>query len=75
MSEVEERLMGWCSSPQECVSAVSEDNVDWGGGGRVHNWRNHVPDALQIMWPELSIQARIVAYLCAAASADAEDWD
>jgi len=75
MNEFEEKLIGWCSSPKECASVVDEDEIDWDLGGRVHNWRNHVPDSVQIMWPELSREARIVAFICADASSDAEIWD
>lgn len=51
------------------------DDPQWDRAGRVHDWRNHVADAVKAAWPALSLDARVVAYGCARVAADREAWD
>jgi len=48
---------------------------DWSKGGRVHNWRNHVPDTVQAIWHTFTPTQRRV--LAAAAEYDSgnEQWE
>ncbi len=43
--------------------------------GRVHDWRNYIPEAVRELWPELSEEARLVALLVAEVGANREHWD
>jgi hypothetical protein len=42
---------------------------------RVHDWRSHVGDELQEIWPELTQRERLLIALTAQRGADAEEWD
>jgi hypothetical protein len=50
-------------------------DVDWEGAGRVHDWRNYVPDEVRALWRGLASEARGVAHIIAQDAADAEEWD
>lgn len=50
-------------------------NVDWSSGGRVHNWRRYVPQALRSGWLFLSPTERAIVKIMADAQADNEEWD
>jgi hypothetical protein len=43
--------------------------------GRVHEWRNYVPDEIQALWAQLSDEARGAVYFVAEEAAGREDWD
>jgi hypothetical protein len=47
----------------------------WDEGGRVHNWRRHVPDEVRQLWPHLAPGVRAVLYRWADELADQEEWD
>jgi hypothetical protein len=39
-----------------------------------YDWRNHVPESIQKMWKELTMESRVVAYLVAESEARKETW-
>jgi hypothetical protein len=47
----------------------------WEAAGRVHDWRNHVPEEVRAMWPTLGREGRLGVYYMAQAAASAEEWD
>lgn len=47
----------------------------WDQAGRVHDWRNHIPEEIRGCWGQLSPDARIVAYAFARRLAADEEWD
>lgn len=49
--------------------------VEFAKAGKVHDWRNHVPDELVECWLELTDEARGVAVVFARAAADREEWE
>jgi hypothetical protein len=51
------------------------DAPDFERKGRVHDWRNYVPTALQRNWGELSPETRLAIYAVADMQADAENWE
>lgn len=51
------------------------ENPQWGSTGRVHDWRNYIPDAVQANWERLSLETRLVAYCMAEKQASDEEWD
>lgn len=56
-------------------AAIGEDPFSDPPIGRVHDWRNHVPDEIVEVWGELPPIARAAVYFIAARSAGAENWD
>ena len=42
---------------------------------RVHDWRNYVPEIVQELWPDLSEDAKAIAYLMAEERASSEVWE
>lgn len=57
------------------VPVAEVDDPDWGERDRVHNWRNHVPEDIRLAWATLGPEGRVIAFLCAYAAAEAEEWD
>ena len=51
------------------------EDPKWHDARLVHDWRNHVLEAVVEAWPGLSLDARVVAYLFARTAASAEEWD
>ncbi len=51
------------------------DNPGWNSGGRIHNWKNYVDKEIQIIWPMLTKNERIIIAFYALEKADNEDWD
>ena len=47
----------------------------WSDVGRVHDWRNYIPDAMRERWFMLSPDARVAAYIMATDLAHSEEWD
>jgi hypothetical protein len=48
---------------------------DWEHIGRVHDWRNHVPEVVVDAWDSLPIEAKLVAFATAESEAQAEQWE
>jgi hypothetical protein len=53
----------------------SLDDPQWLKAGRVHDWRNYVPQVIRLRWVELSDEARAVAFVIADVAASREEWD
>lgn len=51
------------------------DNPQWDMANMVHDWRNHVPEWLQVGWGDLSEDARMLAAILAFEAAMNEEWD
>jgi hypothetical protein len=51
------------------------ETPEFDNAGRVHDWRNHVPEEVKEQWDQLSVEARKVAYLAAYNEAEREEWD
>ena len=51
------------------------DAPNWDAAGRVHDWRNHVPDAVRAIWSTFSQAQRVALYCWAQDLAADEDWD
>jgi hypothetical protein len=47
----------------------------WDNIGRVHDWRNYIPDGLAARWDELSVEGRMIAACMAQEQANREEWD
>lgn len=61
------------SEVDRVVAILADPQFD--AAGRVHDWRNHVPEIIRANWRSLCDQARVVAYVIAVQAADAEEWD
>lgn len=65
-----------CAASGGYVSVPDDlGTVDWNGGGRCHNWRTHVPDAIAERWHRLSPDARACVYYMAEQAAGEEQWE
>lgn len=51
------------------------ENPDFQFAEKCHDWRNHVPAIVMQEWPNLSRDAREVAFVMAAKLASREEWD
>lgn len=51
------------------------ENPEWEQSGRVHDWRNYVPEYIRESWPDLCLDARACCFLIACAAANNEVWD
>lgn len=51
------------------------DDPQFAQASRVHEWRNYVPDVVQKLWPQLSLETRIIMYMAAENAASNEEWD
>jgi len=51
------------------------DDPKWSAAGKVHDWRNHVSEGIQKIWPTFNLNQRIALYLAASERAGAEEWD
>lgn len=51
------------------------DKPDFEHKTKVHDWRNHVPSDLQIVWKTLPRIAKICIVIMAEEQASAEEWD
>ncbi len=47
----------------------------WDEAGRVHDWRNHVPEAVQAIWTTFTAEQRAALVDWAEGLADREEWD
>lgn len=55
--------------------AARQDDPHWDEAGKVHDWRNHVPESVRSMWRDLDYRGRCAVALMAMEAADAEEWD
>lgn len=42
---------------------------------KCHNWKNHIPESIEQIWPQLSEETRLVALIMAEEIADREEWE
>lgn len=47
----------------------------WDEGGRVHNWRNHVPKNVRAVWGTFTPDQKLALALWADDLADREEWE
>jgi len=47
----------------------------WERAGKVHDWRNHIPETVRNVWDAMSLDARVVSYVFAREAAQSEEWD
>lgn len=63
---------------KESFSWISDEELNspqFEAAGRIHDWRNYVPDNLHHIWDGLTEETKLVAFLIAENIADKEDWD
>jgi hypothetical protein len=51
------------------------ESPSWGDERGPHNWKAHIFDGLRTLWPELPLEAKLVAFMFAEDSADNEEWE
>jgi hypothetical protein len=51
------------------------DNPEFEKAGRVHDWRNYVPEEFQDAWPHLTEREKKIIVIMAQSQADREEWD
>lgn len=51
------------------------DSPEFSNADRVHDWRNHVPNELQDLWSELSMETRLAIAFMAEELANSEEWE
>ena len=61
------------SGTKTCSDWANEP--DFEGRGRGHDWRNHVPELIRELWPDIPFVARVMAVYMANREADQEEWD
>lgn len=57
------------------VSAHPSQLPEWEKAGKVHDWRNHVPDAVQMAWDTFTDDQKLLLYKWADDLASAEEWE
>ena len=50
-------------------------NPEWEKAGKVHDWRNHVSEELQAMWPTFTDAQKAAIARQAEDMAGREEWD
>jgi len=63
-----------CLDSRDVKVALSEDCMS-GHFGRVHEWRNHIPEYLVQEWRSLTVEAKLCLLSMAAEVASTEQWD
>lgn len=61
-----------------CRNGIAVDvvePVDWNNNHKVHDWKNYVPEIVQELWNELTMESRMIAYMMAEQQASNEEWD
>jgi len=66
-------LLADSGNPNAILQKLNSPN--WNEGGRVHNWRNHIPEVVEKCWEQLPLAARVVAYVMAEKQASMEEWE
>lgn len=51
------------------------DDPQWHLAGKVHDWRNHVPEHIQVLWPTFTQTQRHALTAWAEELASREHWD
>jgi len=66
------RERGNLSEPPTEAELAAED---FSKIGRVHDWRNYIPDVLRVFWRQLGGTARLSLWTVADDMASYEEWD
>lgn len=83
------RTLERCKTPDKCLAAnecgrydaIAEDlpsgweNPSWDDRGKVHDWRNYIPEPVMKRWRELSCETKMVAACMAEVQAKREEWE
>lgn len=48
---------------------------DWANTGKVHDWKNHVPEEVRIIWSSFTTAQKLALYQWSSSLADNEEWD
>lgn len=54
---------------------VAVNSPDFANRGRVHDWRNYVPEWARVHWHSIAVDSRVAIFLMADDFASREDWD
>lgn len=52
-----------------------ETDIDWAEGGRVHNWKNHVPNNVRAIWASFTDAQKQALFGWASELAEREEWE
>lgn len=74
MSEIEMIVANYLSA-ERMAKVLGRDFDDFAKAGRVHDWRNHIPEPIKPEWSTLPIEARALAWAMAHEAASAEEWE
>lgn len=55
--------------------AIAGNDPQWRKAGRVHDWRNHVPDDVQELWATFTREQRGALVRWANELSDNEKWE
>ena len=50
-------------------------DTDFDNADKCHDWRNHIPAGVRLVWNDLSYDARLACYVIAYENATKEEWD
>lgn len=50
-------------------------NPEWAKVGKVHDWRNHIPENVQTMWETFTLEQRQALVEWGESLASQEHWD
>lgn len=78
--EIVDRLLEFIKNDSDlnCIHSNVLDivkNPQFEKVGKVHDWRNYIPDCMIDVWDVLSLDAKIACFIMAAKEANSEDWD
>jgi hypothetical protein len=48
---------------------------EWELAGKVHDWRNHIPDHVQRIWETFTLDQKAALFVWAEYDASNEEWD
>lgn len=51
------------------------ENPKFEEAGKVHDWRNHVPEEFEKEWDNLTLREKQIIHFMAEKEADREEWD
>ena len=50
-------------------------NPDWEAGSHIHNWRNHIPEQIRVMWDTFTRAQKLALTEWADDLAGEEHWE
>lgn len=54
---------------------IDVNNPQFEKAGKIHDWRNYVPQEIENIWENLSLKERILVAFMAEKQATNEEWD